>query len=212
MIKFWSKDYWMGKTAGVSFKTQETLARAEKEPLVDSVWLTRKKKEINALRIFKPLNYNPTYIVIHHSLTADGITVNWPAIRRYHLAKGWSDIGYHFGIEYAKDDFYTFVGRPIESQGGHTKDGGFNNKSIRICLVGNFDETGPQDKQIMLASLLVNRIRAELGISNKNVIGHREAQAIGKVPADKRKSCPGRKFDMNNFRRNLPKYDIVKLA
>jgi len=63
-----------------------------------------------------------SYIMLHHSLTADGQTVSWQAIRRWHmgligngnknspdynpyLEKPMKDIAYHFGIE--------LVGSPI---------------------------------------------------------------------------------------------------
>ena len=43
---------------------------------------------------------NPQYIIFHHSLTKDGTVVDWEAMRRYHeQVNGWSDIGYHYGIE-----------------------------------------------------------------------------------------------------------------
>ena len=66
---------------------------------------------------------NPQYIVIHHSLTKDGTVVDWEAIRRYHKeTNGWSDIGYHYGIERVGGGLSLQVGRPESQPGAHTKE------------------------------------------------------------------------------------------
>jgi hypothetical protein len=201
----------------------------EEEPLAP--WARDKKKDLETW----PLATNPSiisYIVIHHSLTADGATVNWDAIRKFHTSwrfsgesvseqraaelKGrgmhveapWKDVGYHFGVENVKDDYLVMQGRPLDMRGAHVGDGGFNQKSIGICLVGNFDKTLPPEKQWLLSLLLVARLQAhyaakKIVIPNKNVIGHREAQALAGVKEIGRKSCPGNLFDMDKFSEDL---------
>ena len=54
----------------------------------------------------------PQMIILHHSLTADTHTVSWGAIRRYHTKTlGWRDIGYHFGLELARNHVEVLMGR-----------------------------------------------------------------------------------------------------
>ena len=89
-----------------------------------------------------------THIIIHHSLTEDGQTVNWQAIRRYHIVDlGWADIGYHYGIEWIHRGYEILVGRPLSMDGAHTL--GMNDKAIGICVVGNYDVQYPMAAMIV---------------------------------------------------------------
>lgn len=54
-------------------------------------------------------------------------------IRRWHTAKGWRDIGYHWIID---RDGSVAPGRAETTQGAHVK--GYNVGSIGICLLGGF--------------------------------------------------------------------------
>lgn len=54
-------------------------------------------------------------------------------IRRWHLDRGWSDIGYHFVIF---RDGTVLTGRPIEKVGAHVK--GHNRGTIGVSLEGGF--------------------------------------------------------------------------
>ena len=80
--------------------------------------------------------------------------------------------------------------------GAHTK--GFNDKSIGICLVGNFDSHPPDNKALTLLARLVRSLQEICDIPIKNVIGHRESYTLLGQPVIK--TCPGEKFDMDKFR------------
>jgi len=135
-----------------------------------------------------------SHIILHHSLTKDSGTVSWGAIRRYHTQdKGWSDIGYHFGIEDVGGHYEMLAGRMPDEVGAHCTQQGMNRKSVGICCVGNFDEIEPPHEQVMCCLKLVRYLTAVWGIDAENVLGHREVALDGR-------SCPGRLFDMEKFR------------
>lgn len=133
----------------------------------------------------------PQFIVIHHSLTKDGQTVSWGAIRRYHTqVQGWRDIGYHYGIELVGDYYEILLGRLENEAGAHCI--GANDKSIGICCVGNFDEAPPPDRQWQVCLNLTRQLMQEYRIDPGHVFGHREW-------AESR-TCPGKHWDMGLFR------------
>lgn len=147
---------------------------------------------------------HPRFIVLHHSFTADGQTVNWDAIKKYHMETNkWADIGYHFGIEAVDGKYVIMKGRPLRIRGAHCADGGMNKQSIGICMIGNFDKMTPPIAQWALAQLLISRLLWLYKIPICNVLGHRECQERAGILPEKRKSCPGLMVDMNKFREGL---------
>jgi len=135
------------------------------------------------------------YLICHHSLTKDGATVSWSAIRRYHIIDlEMVDIGYQYGIELVGSDFETLVGRMLNEDGAHCKQQGMNHKSIGICFIGNYDLIVPPPKMIDAGVRLVKSLMEVFHIPKENVRGHRDFAP---------KSCPGLKFDMEQFRERL---------
>lgn len=139
----------------------------------------------------------PEKIILHHSLTPDSGTVSWVAIRRFHMEElGWSDIGYHYGIESVYGSYEILMGRLLDVQGAHTY--GHNRNSIGICFVGNFDFAPPCENQWQKGLQLVNYLRRLHDIPVTSVWGHRDFTT--------KKSCPGEHFDIEKFRRDLWEY------
>ena len=129
-----------------------------------------------------------THIILHHSLTEDSQTVSWNAIRKYHLSKGWYDIGYHAGIELVGDEYVIMAGRPLNMQGAHTK--GMNDKALGFCFVGNYDLTSPPAAMLVKAAAYIKGWEDELNIFPENIHGHRDYA---------NKTCPGSQFDIPMF-------------
>lgn len=69
-------------------------------------------------------------IVIHHS--ASPLSTTFEDIRRWHLERGWDDIGYHGVI--LRSGLWV-PGRPFEVVGAHAL--GCNKKSLGIVLTGD---------------------------------------------------------------------------
>ena len=138
---------------------------------------------------------NPRNIIIHHSLTKDGKTVSWNAIRKYHLSLGWRDIGYHYGIELVDDHHEILVGRMMNESGAHCKQQNMNYRSLGICCIGNFDVDHVPKKQWQLCLKLVRSLVDVLQLPIDNIYGHNAFAHY--------KSCPGTNWSMDNFRREL---------
>lgn len=90
--------------------------------------------------------------IIHCS---DSLYGDVQSIRRYHMSKGWKDIGYHFVI---KQDGTIETGRPLEKMGAHCK--GYNKTSIGTCLIGRSVFT---DKQFESLKQLHKTLESMLG-------------------------------------------------
>ena len=80
-------------------------------------------------------------IIVHCSATREGENYEVAEIRKWHLARGFNDIGYHFYI-----DLYGEIhkGRDINKIGAHCK--GHNRNSIGICYCGGVEADGKTPK------------------------------------------------------------------
>lgn len=121
-------------------------------------------------------------IIIHCSATPEGRDVSANTIRKWHKAKGWSDIGYHYVIRL---DGEVEQGRPVERAGAHCS--GRNRNSIGVCYIGGVTKDGktPKDTrtEAQKASLkeLVGKLQTLYHISSSSIHGHNHYAA---------KTCP----------------------
>lgn len=139
--------------------------------------------------------FKPKKIIAHHSLTKDSETVSCGAIRNYHInTLGWSDIGYHAVVEFARDQYEVFFGRPWDIPGAHTK--GHNGDSLGICFIGNYDEQPPSDRMLEVGAKIIKFWMRLYGISEENIYRHHDFAPY--------KTCPGKLFDILRLR------DLVK--
>jgi N-acetyl-anhydromuramyl-L-alanine amidase AmpD len=151
--------------------------------------------------------FRPTRIILHCSATKDGLVPDTQAIRRWHTGQiktpdnpyaefPMADIAYHFLIELVNTHYEIFVGRMLDRMGAHC--GGENDDSIGICFVGNFDSEPPPLEQWQLGTQLVRSLCYIYCIGHDKVFGHREFTT--------RKTCPGLKFNLDEFRKQLHPY------
>lgn len=82
-----------------------------------------------------------TKIIVHCAATPEGKDFTVADIDRWHKAKGWKCIGYHYVIY---RDGSVHEGRPIDMIGAHCK--GFNSHSIGICYIGGCTADGKHAK------------------------------------------------------------------
>lgn len=125
-------------------------------------------------------------IIIHCSATPEKMDIDAETIRKWHTAKGWSDIGYHYVIKRNGD---VQDGRPVERIGAHCR--GYNSYSIGVCLVGGVDEyNDPQDnfteKQMQSLVRLLKALRKVY--PEASIHGHNEFS---------NKACPS--FDVQKW-------------
>ena len=124
-------------------------------------------------------------IILHCSATAEGRDYTVADIDRWHKARGWRGIGYHYVIY---RDGSVHPGRPVEQIGAHCT--GHNANSIGICYIGGLaaDNKTPKDTrtpaQIQALRDLVGELKKKY--PNATIHGHREFA---------NKACPC--FDVN---------------
>ena len=138
----------------------------------------------------------PKKIILHCSATEDTESKSWDAIRRYHIeTNGWSDIGYHYGIERYLGNISYQRGRLPNVMGAHCRAAGRNRDSLGVCVVGKFDDRPPADDILIATYKLLSYLCFVFSIAPKDVYGHREFEDG--------KTCPGLKWDLDETRDNV---------
>lgn len=132
-----------------------------------------------------------TSIVVHHSATSRGGAKTFD---RFHRAKGWDELGYHFVIGNGSDtpDGFVEVGPRWRKQktGAHCKtpNNHYNDHGIGICLVGDFTKSRPSARQMASLTRLTKFLCYYRGIPATNVTSH--SRITGNT------QCPGARFPL----------------
>ena len=122
------------------------------------------------------------YIAVHCSATPPTMDIGVKEIRKWHVDKGWDDVGYHVIIRRNGEIEW---GRSFGVRGAHVK--GYNSVSLGVCLIGGVDsdmeaEDNFTDEQF---SSLERVLTALQGLfPDTLVMGHRDiAYNITKCPS-----------------------------
>ena len=129
-------------------------------------------------------------IVVHCTATEEGKDYSVAEIRRWHLKRGFSDIGYHYLIGI---DGKVHEGRNVNISGAHTA--GYNAHSIGVCYVGGLDKNHKaKDTRTPAQKASLLRLLTDLKkiYPKATIHGHREYA---------NKACPC--FDAKNEYKNL---------
>lgn len=132
-------------------------------------------------------------IILHCSATPEGKDYSVDTIRKWHLQRGFSDIGYHYVI-YRDGSIHN--GRDVNISGAHCVN--HNSKSIGICYIGGLDSTAKNAKDTRTEEQkkslvnLVKKLMDMYKLSSSNIHCHNEYA---------NKACPS--FKITDFRKEL---------
>ncbi|MSU59312.1 MAG: LysM peptidoglycan-binding domain-containing protein [Pedosphaera sp.] len=135
------------------------------------------------------------FIVIHHSGVGEG---NLKSTDRYHREERHMEHGlaYHFliGNGNGMGDGEVAVGNRWKEQldGGHLRSEEQNKIALGICLVGNFDEKKPTEKQLRSLETLIRSLMKRCNLTASAVKTHQQINIV-------RTECPGKKFPTSSF-------------
>ena len=119
-------------------------------------------------------------IIIHCSATPEGKDFTVQDIKRWHLNRGFRDIGYHYVI-YRDGSVHT--GRSVAQAGAHCQK--HNAHSIGICYIGGLAMNGKTPKDTRTEAQKVAIVQLLKDLHNRypsaTVHGHRDFAA---------KACP----------------------
>jgi LysM repeat protein len=141
------------------------------------------------------------YIVIHHSGADEG---SLKSIDRYHREERHMENGlaYHFliGNGNGMGDGEIAVGNRWRKQldGGHLRSEAQNKVALGICLIGNFDNTKPTEKQLHSLQILIRALMKRCHLATGAVRTHQQINIV-------RTECPGKKFPTRSFLSKLKK-------
>ena len=123
---------------------------------------------------------NIKFLIVHQSATLKSET-SFEKIKKFHLYQGMGNIAYHYFIE---ADGRMRRGRNESSVGTHTKANHMADRSLGICLAGDFNKEEPNEIQLRALDRILKSLAQKYQIPLENILGHRE------VPGSATE-CPG---------------------
>lgn len=120
-------------------------------------------------------------LVVHHS-ASNSITTKKTDIERWHIQRGFSQIGYHKVIE---KNGTIVSGRPETEQGAHAK--GANNASLGVCVIGNLETEVPTAVQISSLISVLTEWCKSYNLNTTHIYGH-----FNVLGGSTKTSCPGK--------------------
>jgi LysM repeat protein len=163
------------------------------EPRLDL--LTVPKKETAQINVRRS---NWERIVVHHSGIKYGNAAKYDSAHRRRGMK--NGLAYHFVIGNGIDsgDGEIEVGNRWKRQllGGHVKSYRINLTAIGICLVGNFEQTYPSQRQLDAFTQLVEWLQGDVLGKRTKFAGHRELRGEHTI-------CPGKFFPLADMHKRF---------
>lgn len=144
-------------------------------------------------------------IVVHCSATPEGKDFTVEDIDRWHRARGFKEIGYHYVVY---RDGTVHSGRAENEIGAHVS--GYNANSIGVCYIGGLTADGKKAKDTRTAAqkrgLLNLLIQLRKKYPDARIVGHRDLSPDrnhdGKItPNEWIKECPS--FDAKTEYQNI---------
>lgn len=116
---------------------------------------------------------NINELIVHCSATPEGKSFTTSDIKKSHLARGFSDIGYHYIIYL---DGSVHEGRSVDKIGAHCVN--HNSKSIGICYIGGVAKDGktPKDTRTLAQKESLVKLLKDLLVlyPKASIHGHRD--------------------------------------
>lgn len=134
-------------------------------------------------------NFPINFIVLHYSATYPDQDLGVSDLRKMHLDRGFSDVGYHYVVKRNGD---IQKGRLDSAIGAHVK--GHNTGSIGICCIGGVDRaTGPN---VGVDNRTKWQIESTIKLINELLLKYPNAQVVGRKDLGTTQ-CPG--FDVRDW-------------
>jgi N-acetylmuramoyl-L-alanine amidase len=138
-----------------------------------------------------PLPTNPIgtieFLVVHCAASSPDMDIGVAEIRKWHLQRGFADIGYHYVI---RRNGLIEKGRPDSMPGAHAE--GYNMHSLGLCLVGGLKKgtTKAEDNFEAVQKATLFGLLKELHgkYPTATILGHRDLPGVTKA-------CPS--FDVS---------------
>ncbi|XP_045468915.1 peptidoglycan-recognition protein LB isoform X3 [Harmonia axyridis] len=147
--------------------------------------VTRDEWQARPPKLVEPMPNPVPYVIIHHSYqpaacyTPKACIKAMQSMQRFHQDdRGWNDIGYSFGVG---GDNRAYTGRGWSAVGAHSPH--YNNRSIGICVIGDWTEKLPPTSQLQTIKELIDYgVQKGMIQPNYMLLGHRQVRDT---------ECPG---------------------